>query len=67
MLQDNSGAPEVPQGNPVTALRPEDIHPDSVAYLCGPPGMLHAAEEKLLSLGLDRSDIRMEQFLDSAN
>lgn len=67
VLQDNSGAPEVPQGNPVTALQPEDIHPDSVAYLCGPPGMLHAAEEKLLSLGLDRSDIRMEQFLDSAN
>lgn len=66
MLVDNTGAPHVPVGNPVSALTADDIAPDSVAYLCGPPGMLRAAEEKLLTLGLGRHDIRMEQFLDSS-
>lgn len=66
LLTDASGT-EFEEGNPVLALHPEDVKPDSVAYLCGPPGMLHAAEEKLLSYGLNRTDIRMEQFLDSSN
>ena len=67
VLDDNSGMPELPQGNPVSALLESDLTPDSVAYLCGPPGMLHAAEEKLMALGMAHADIRAEQFLDSSN
>lgn len=66
LLTDSSGT-EFEEGNPVLALQPEDIKPNTVAYLCGPPAMLHAAEEKLLKYGLSRNDIRMEQFLDSSN
>lgn len=67
VLDNNSGMPELLQGNPVSALQESDVTPDSVAYLCGPPGMLHAAEEKLMALGMAHGDIRSEQFLDSSN
>lgn len=55
----------VVQGNPVSVLNPEDVVPDSIAYLCGPPGMIHAAESRLAELGLAHADIRAEQFLPS--
>lgn len=67
VIDDNTGAPHIEQGNPVSALLAEDVGPDTVAYLCGPPGMLRAAEHKLDDLGVAQEDIRMEQFLDSSN
>lgn len=67
LLQDNEGRPDVAQGNPVSTITAEDLLPDTVVYMCGPPGMLHAAEEKLLGMGIPQEDIRMEQFLDSSN
>ncbi|HEX7659025.1 MAG TPA: 2Fe-2S iron-sulfur cluster binding domain-containing protein [Pseudonocardiaceae bacterium] len=66
-LDDNSGNLAVPAGNPVSALLPEDITPETVAYLCGPPGMLRAAEQRLTELGVSPHDIRSEQFVDSSN
>ncbi|MFA7680621.1 MAG: 2Fe-2S iron-sulfur cluster binding domain-containing protein [Pigmentiphaga sp.] len=35
------------------------------AYLCGPPPMIEAGSEKLLSLGMSRSAIHSEKFLPS--
>jgi ferredoxin-NADP reductase/ferredoxin len=55
----------VVEGNPVEVLRAEDVLPDSIAYLCGPPGMISAAEARLIGLGVAPSDVRAEQFLPS--
>lgn len=67
LLMDNAGRPDVEQGNPVSAISADDLLPGTVVYMCGPPGMMRAAEEKLLELGIPQEDIRMEQFLDSSN
>jgi ferredoxin-NADP reductase/ferredoxin len=64
-LEQQSALPGVVHGNPVAVLAAEDVRPGSVAYLCGPPGMIAAAEQKLRELGLDAGDIRAEQFLPS--
>lgn len=53
------------RGNPVTALRESDVPAGAVAYLCGPPPMIAAAEEKLAACGLPPESIRAEQFLPS--
>lgn len=53
-------------GNPVAALTAEDgLTTDSVAYLCGPPGMIEAARHHLESLGLSPDNIFAEQFVAS--
>jgi benzoate/toluate 1,2-dioxygenase reductase subunit len=53
-------------GNPVSAITAQDgLTPDSVAYLCGPPGMIEAARHHLESLGLSPENIFAEQFVAS--
>lgn len=64
-LEQETDRPGIVQGNPVSVLTPQDVLPGSVAYLCGPPGMITAAELKLKGFGLDARDIRSEQFLPS--
>ena len=53
-------------GNPVQAVVGEDISDvDTVAYLCGPPGMIHAARTHLEKLGIKQENIFAEQFVAS--
>ena len=53
-------------GNPVDALGPDDVtHPDTVAYLCGPPRMIEAAFARLEELGVNPDNIFAEQFVPS--
>ncbi len=53
-------------GTPVSALRPEDVSdPQTVAYLCGPPPMIEAAQQRLAALGLRPERIFAEQFVPS--
>lgn len=52
-------------GNPVSVLNPEDVTPDTVAYLCGPPRMIEAARERLLSFGVPAEHIHSELFTPS--
>jgi benzoate/toluate 1,2-dioxygenase reductase subunit len=54
-------------GNPVAAVGADDIaDPDAVAYLCGPPGMIHAARAHLEALGMKPENIFAEQFVASS-
>lgn len=64
-LEKPEGATGVIQGNPVQVIGSDDIVPGSVAYLCGPPGMIAAAEDRLVELGVRREDVHAEQFLPS--
>lgn len=52
-------------GNPVEAITAEDVNPATVAYLCGPPGMVNAAFEHLQKLGVLPANIHAEQFVSS--
>lgn len=53
-------------GNPVEAIVQEDItDTETVAYLCGPPGMIEAARAHLISLGVKPNHIHAEQFVAS--
>ena len=53
-------------GNPVAALSSDDVtDPDSVAYLCGPPGLINAARARLIGLGIKSENIHAEQFVAS--
>lgn len=52
-------------GNPVSALREGDVHPDTVAYLCGPQVMIDAATRRLIALGANPGNIFSEQFTPS--
>ena len=53
-------------GNPVEAVgRGGALDPASVAYLCGPPGMVEAARGHLERLGLAPENIFSERFLAS--
>lgn len=55
-------------GTPVSVLGAGDAtHPDTVAYLCGPPGMVAAAHERLLALGVQPANIYAEQFVASSD
>jgi benzoate/toluate 1,2-dioxygenase reductase subunit len=64
---DRGPAPEnIRLGNPIEAVGshgPLDL--DSVAYLCGPPGMIAAAKQHLIKLGLAPANIFAEQFVAS--
>lgn len=61
---DRGPAPDgVRIGNPVDAVADAGpLDPLSVAYLCGPPGMIEAARRKLEELGLAAENIHAEQF-----
>ena len=53
-------------GNPVQAVTAADVgDPDTVAYLCGPPGMIGAAHDHLCQLGVAPKNIFTEQFVAS--
>lgn len=53
-------------GNPVEVAGAEGpLDPATVAYLCGPPGMIRAARTHLLALGLSPDNIHAEQFVAS--
>ncbi|WOP18258.1 2Fe-2S iron-sulfur cluster binding domain-containing protein [Raineyella sp. LH-20] len=67
VLMDNAGRDDLPAGTPLSVLRADDVAPDTVSYLCGPPPMIRAAEEQLGALGLPAHDIRAEQFVPSEN
>lgn len=64
-LEEPGGRADVVRGNPVEVLEAGDIAPDTVAYLCGPPGMIAAAERRLTELGVAAHDVHAEQFLPS--
>lgn len=62
---DRGPAPaEVRVGNPVEAVE-GPLDPETVAYLCGPPGMIAAARAHLQALGLAPDNIHSEQFVAS--
>jgi ferredoxin-NADP reductase/ferredoxin len=64
-LEQDSTIPGVLKGNPVTVLSQTDAPEGTIAYLCGPPGMIAAAEQAMAGFGLSLSDVRSEQFLPS--
>jgi benzoate/toluate 1,2-dioxygenase reductase subunit len=67
-LRRPGAAAGVRTGNPVEAIGPDDaLPPDSVAYLCGPPGMIEAARRHLEALGLDPANIFAEHFTASGS
>ena len=66
---DRGPAPEgVRVGNPVDAIAERGgIDPNSIAYLCGPPGMIDAARRTLEQLGLSPDNIHAEHFTASGS
>ena len=53
-------------GNPVDVIIHQDVaDPDTIAYLCGPPGLINAARAHLVGLGLKPENIHAEQFVAS--
>ena len=58
---------EFASGNPVTGLTTNDVHPDTQAFICGPPGMVQAAHNHLLGIGVKEERIHYEQFTPSIN
>ena len=64
-LDEPSADPRIFHGNPVQAITTALVPAGTVAYLCGPPGMLRAATRRLGELGVADRDIRTEQFVAS--
>uniref|UniRef100_Q47GC3 Oxidoreductase FAD/NAD(P)-binding:Oxidoreductase FAD-binding region n=1 Tax=Dechloromonas aromatica (strain RCB) TaxID=159087 RepID=Q47GC3_DECAR len=63
---DREAAGSLLQGNPVDALRDDDVKdPDTVAYICGPQPMIEAAYRRLEALGVRHENIFAEQFTPS--
>lgn len=64
---DRGPAPDgVRVGNPVEAVGANGpLDPETVAYLCGPPGMIEAARAHLQALGLSPDNIYSELFVAS--
>ncbi|MSQ68371.1 MAG: 2Fe-2S iron-sulfur cluster binding domain-containing protein [Gammaproteobacteria bacterium] len=53
-------------GNPVAAIGAADVQdPATVAYLCGPPGLIEAGHDHLVALGVAAQHIYAEQFVPS--
>jgi len=50
-------------GNPLSAISPDDITDDSVAYVCGSSRLVAFAIEELRAKGLDEARIFSEKFL----
>lgn len=64
-LDQGSPSGQYRSGNPVEAITADDVGPDTIAYLCGPPGMVSAAVDHLQNLGVKLSNIHAEQFVPS--
>ena len=65
-IDNGDACAEVRIGNAVSAIQAEDVlNPDTVAYLCGPPGMIAAGRKHLRMLGIAESNIHAEQFVAS--
>ena len=62
---DQGATGELLSGNPVSVLRDDDVIPDAVAYLCGPPPMIEAARARLTALGVAPENIHSELFTPS--
>ncbi len=63
---DRGAADGVRTGNPVEAVTAADVRdPATVAYLCGPPGLVAAAHDHLAALGVAPDNIHAEQFVAS--
>jgi benzoate/toluate 1,2-dioxygenase reductase subunit len=64
---DRGPAPDgVRIGNPIEAVGADGpLDPETVAYLCGPPGMIEAARSRLQALGVAPGNIHAEQFVAS--
>ena len=65
VVEQGADASTMAAGNPVSTLTEADAPAGAVAYLCGPPGMVKAATERLSDYGLSVDDIRAENFLAS--
>lgn len=65
VVEEGADGANLMQGNPVSALTEADAPAGAVAYLCGPPGMIRAATERLSQYGIAADDIRAENFLAS--
>lgn len=61
------GAPSdhIHLGNPLQVLRSNDVSEETMAYLCGPPRMISAAHDLLVSYGMKPDNIHAEQFIAS--
>ncbi len=66
-----TGAPKgsrFASGTPVDAFDAGDVKdPATMAYLCGPPGMIEAAHERLTGFGLSPDNIVAEEFAASGD
>jgi len=61
---DGGAANGVRTGNPVEAIVAADTtDPDTIAYVCGPPGLVDAAYQHLTGLGVAAANIHAEQFV----
>ena len=66
-VEDGQGGDGVRRGNPVQAIGAADVSDaGAVAYLCGPPAMIHAARSHLEGLGVRPENIFAEQFVASS-
>jgi benzoate/toluate 1,2-dioxygenase reductase subunit len=54
-----------PVGTPVSLIESDDVTEETTAYICGPPGMIEAARERLRGLGLNPDQILSERFVAS--
>lgn len=52
-------------GTPVSLIGPDDVTEQTTAYLCGPPGMIEAARQRLRELGMTPDQIHSERFVAS--
>lgn len=59
---DPADAWDGPVANPVELIRADDVGPDVRAYVAGPPAMVAAAFDRLVSLGLPPGSIATEGF-----
>jgi ferredoxin-NADP reductase len=50
-------------GNPLSAISPDDISEDCVAYVCGSSRLVTFAIEELIAKGLDETRIFSEKFM----
>ncbi|MBO9521578.1 MAG: 2Fe-2S iron-sulfur cluster binding domain-containing protein [Nocardioidaceae bacterium] len=54
---------ETTRGTPVSLLGEEPLAPDAEAYVCGPPGMVAAAADRLTALGMAAHRVHAEKFV----
>lgn len=52
-----------PVGNPLQLVDEASVTPDTLVYVCGAPGLVDGAQERLAALGVDPANIVSEQYL----